>query len=292
MNIVSDSQTQAVKETAPDRSITTGQVISADGTVIGYHQVGSGPGLVVLHGGMRAGHHYMRLANGLASSFTVYLPDRRGRGLSGPRGADYSIEKEMDDIRAVLQKTGASILFGHSAGGFFALEAALRFPVQKLTLYEPAVSIHGSLPFGWLPAFQQALAKKDYALAMIQVIRGLQLSSIGRLPDWMLLPFARLMLRDKDGQELPALLPTLSWEAQEFQRLEKLGLTYERYANISAETLFIDGTSSPAYLRNAAQVLSTTLPRARLIELAGLDHNAPDQNAPEQVSAVLAQFLG
>ena len=31
---------------------TIGSVISADGTTIGYRQIGSGPGLVLLHGAM------------------------------------------------------------------------------------------------------------------------------------------------------------------------------------------------------------------------------------------------
>jgi pimeloyl-ACP methyl ester carboxylesterase len=61
-------------------------VTSADGTTIGYREIGSGPGLIVLHGGARASPHYLRLAEMLSDSSTVYLPDRRGRGLSDPKG--------------------------------------------------------------------------------------------------------------------------------------------------------------------------------------------------------------
>ena len=60
---------------------------------IGYRQTGSGPGLVVLHGGMRAAQHYLVLAEALADGYTVYIQDRRGRGLSGPPGENYSKEK-------------------------------------------------------------------------------------------------------------------------------------------------------------------------------------------------------
>jgi pimeloyl-ACP methyl ester carboxylesterase len=271
--------------------VTTGQVVSADGAVIGYRQVGSGPGLVILHGGMRAGHHYLRLAQALANRFTVYLPDRRGRGLSGPPGRDYSVETEMDDVRALLKQTGAAFLFGHSAGGFFALEAALRLPLQKLVVYEPAVSIHGSLPFGWVPAYERALAKGDPGLAFLHMVKGLRLSPMPLPPNWMLHPFTRRMLSDADGQEMAALLSTGVWEIREFIRLERLGLTYERYASIAAKTLLIYGTSSPAYLRDAACELSRTIPRAELVAMNRRDHNAPDQNAPEQVAAELKRFL-
>lgn len=59
-------------------------VISSDGTLIGYRQLGSGPGIILLHGGANASQNYMKLGAALSAAFTVFLPDRRGRGLSGP----------------------------------------------------------------------------------------------------------------------------------------------------------------------------------------------------------------
>lgn len=87
---------------------TTGSVTSA-GTTIGYRQVGSGPGLLLLHGGMQASQHYMRLAAALANSFTVYLPDRRGRGLSGSPGEQHSLAQECEDVAVLLDKTDAHL---------------------------------------------------------------------------------------------------------------------------------------------------------------------------------------
>ena len=72
---------------------TQGFVASADGTRIGYRQLGSGPGVVLLHGGVNASQHLMRLGSALAGTFTVCIPDRRGRGLSGPIGADYGLHR-------------------------------------------------------------------------------------------------------------------------------------------------------------------------------------------------------
>ena len=68
-------------ETTPH---ATGSAVSADGTTIGYRQLGRGPGIVVVHGSMSSGYNFLQLAEALADAFTVYLPDRRGRGLSGP----------------------------------------------------------------------------------------------------------------------------------------------------------------------------------------------------------------
>jgi len=64
--------------------MTTGSVLSKDGTRIGYLQVGQGPAAVLLHGSNESARSHTQLALALADAFTVYLPDRRGRGLSGP----------------------------------------------------------------------------------------------------------------------------------------------------------------------------------------------------------------
>ena len=43
--------------------------------------------MVMLHGSMESSNSHLELARALADIATVYLPDRRGRGLSGPYGA-------------------------------------------------------------------------------------------------------------------------------------------------------------------------------------------------------------
>src|ERR1700719_3138221 len=83
----------------------TGSVTSKDGTTISYRQLGHGPGVVLLHGAMESAQSHMQLAEALADTFTVYLPDRRGRGLSGPYPAGYSVQTDMEDMDALLAKT-------------------------------------------------------------------------------------------------------------------------------------------------------------------------------------------
>src|SRR5258708_5303263 len=77
-----------------------GSVPSQDGTAIGYRQLGHGPGVVLVHGAMESAQSHLQLAEALADAFTVYLPDRRGRGRSGPYGNDYGIQKEVEDLDA------------------------------------------------------------------------------------------------------------------------------------------------------------------------------------------------
>ena len=63
---------------------TVGSVQSRDGTVIKYHRLGHGPGLVVLHGAMESAQSHSLLAKALADSFTVCVPDRREHTLGFP----------------------------------------------------------------------------------------------------------------------------------------------------------------------------------------------------------------
>jgi pimeloyl-ACP methyl ester carboxylesterase len=78
------------------------------------------------------------LAELLAADFTVFNLDRRGRGDSGDT-PPYAVERELQDLAAVLQEAGGSAyLYGHSGGAALALEAAAAgLPVGKLALYEP-----------------------------------------------------------------------------------------------------------------------------------------------------------
>src|SRR2546423_13716351 len=113
---------------APSPPYPPGPVTSADGTAIGYRQLGRGPGLVLVHGAMQASQTFMKLAQELADAFTVYVLDRRGRGLSGPYRHPHTIERDCEDLDAVLNKTGARDVFGLSAGALISLQATLTFP--------------------------------------------------------------------------------------------------------------------------------------------------------------------
>ena len=95
-------------------SHATGSAVSADGTTIGYRQLGRGPGIVVVHGSMSSGSYHLPLAEALADVFTLYLLDRRGRGPSGRYRPGDGIQQEAEDPDAVLAATGAHNVFAVS----------------------------------------------------------------------------------------------------------------------------------------------------------------------------------
>ena len=80
--------------------------------------------MVLLHGSNESARSHTQLALALAGAFTVYLPDRRGRGLSGPHRPDHSMRTEVEDLQAVVAGSAAQKVFGVSVSALIALQAA------------------------------------------------------------------------------------------------------------------------------------------------------------------------
>ena len=55
--------------------VTTGSFLSGDGTLMGYRQMGKGPGLVLLHGALQSSRSFTSLGAALSDAFTIYIPD-------------------------------------------------------------------------------------------------------------------------------------------------------------------------------------------------------------------------
>jgi pimeloyl-ACP methyl ester carboxylesterase len=285
-----DDTTTAVEEASPvPPQFCADHFTSSDGTIIQYGVLGQGPGLIILAGGLQTAGDYLQLASHLSDQYTVYTTDRRGRNGSGPQGKDYSIQKECEDAIALLEKTQAFFLFGHSYGGLIALNVARQDPVAKIALYEPAVSINGSLPSKWLPAFERDLAKEDYLGALATMVQGLQL---GGKMNWLPRPIFKLLAKffvEKNGlEELTQVLPTLPREAREGLKLDSDGA---QYVQVAAETLLMVGSESPAFLHQAVRALESLLPDSRTVLFPSLDHSAPNE-MPEKLAPILKEFFG
>jgi pimeloyl-ACP methyl ester carboxylesterase len=192
-----DERTSAVSATAT--LYTTDAVISADGTTIGYRRLGAGPGVILLHGGMEASQHLMKLATILSDAFTVYVPDRRGRGLSGPFGDHYSVARDCEDVTALVEETGARNIFGLSSGALIVLRAALVAPgLERVALYEPPLSLGGSAPVSWVPRYDREVAHGHLARALATAMKGNPVEpTLASLPRSLLLLLFALSLRTR-----------------------------------------------------------------------------------------------
>lgn len=278
-------------------SFATGSVISKDGTTIGYRQIGQGPALILLHGGMQAAQHLTRLAEDLSDSFAVYIPDRRGRGLSGPANeTSSSLEKECEDVYALLLKSCAHYVFGLSSGGAIALQSALRFSViQKVAVYEPPLPGYGPSPTRWIARYNQEIQEGNLGAALVTVLKGVGLFPwMKYTPRFLLVPLMKWGLqrseRNVEGDiPIKELIPTMRFDVQLVSETEN---TLSSLAQLKADALLLGGSKAPVYLQQTLDILERTLPHARRVRLPNLDHLGPsNEGNPALVAAELRRFL-
>ncbi|HEY7357653.1 MAG TPA: alpha/beta hydrolase [Ktedonobacterales bacterium] len=300
------TKTDATNQPAAAREqYTTSAVTSQDGATIGYRQIGQGPGLVLLHGSNVSGQDFTQLAEALADAFTVYLPDRRGRGLSSPFGDDYGIQQEVEDLDALLTRTGAHQVFGVSAGGLICLQAALSLPaIHKIALYEPALLLDGPARTAWLARYDQEMAQGKVAAALVTCMKGLELGGpvMNAMPRWLLESFTNMAMYSEDKQAsadaitMRKLAPTLHYDGL---LLAEMSGQLERFQAVRAEVLLLGGSKGLPYLKDSLAALEKTLPHvAKRVEFPGLEHgganNASKTNRgskPELVAQELRRFF-
>jgi pimeloyl-ACP methyl ester carboxylesterase len=127
-----------------------GTVHSSDGTTIAFDRTGEGPPLILVDGAIA--HRAINptsgeLASLLASRFTVYSHDRRGRGGSGDT-KPYAIGREIEDLDAIIAEAGSpAFVLGGSSGAMLVLDAAAQgLAIRRLAVYEPPIIVDDSRP--------------------------------------------------------------------------------------------------------------------------------------------------
>ncbi|KZB79853.1 alpha/beta fold hydrolase [Amycolatopsis regifaucium] len=257
-------------------------VTSADGTLIAFERTGEGTPVILVGGAFNDRTTVAGLATTLAPDCTAIAYDRRGRGDSGA-GAVYSVEREVEDLAAVIDHVGGSAaVFGHSSGAVLALEAAARgVPMTRLAVYEPPYIVDDSRPKPASDLFDRVRAliadgDRDDAAELFlteaaatpaEVVKGMRTD-----PFWAwftglahTLPYDIALCGP--GGALPA----------------------GRLAKITAPTLVMDGGESDAWLRAAARAVAETVPGARHVTVEGQDHGVLQQ--PDALRGLLTEFL-
>lgn len=249
-------------------------VTSKDGTTIAYDRVGDGPPVVIVLGGPTDRSMNAPVADLLAPHFTVFNYDRRARGESGDT-QPFSVDREYEDLQAVLDAAGGSAaLFGTSGGAVLALEAAARgLPVTKLALWEP--------PFVLAGEQNRARPPKDYGAQVNAALAA------GRPGDAVEIFFVQAVglpaefvgpMRDAPfWSTMEAVAPALAYDAE---IMGDFLPDLDRLASIDVPTLVLDGGTSP-WLTNSAEAVAAAVPGATRRTLDGQQHNvAPDAIAP------------
>jgi pimeloyl-ACP methyl ester carboxylesterase len=255
------------------------QVTSKDGTTIAFDRLGEGPAVILVSGGSVDRSSLAALADLLAQHFTVFNYDRRGRGPSGDT-LPYAVEREVEDIDAVVEAAGgAAYLFGSSSGAALALEAARQLPnrITKLALWEPPYIPEGfpRPPADTAKTISELVAagkRGDAAEYFMAKVVGMppEFVAQARSSPWW------------PAQE--ALAHTLAYDAT---IMGDYSLPTERAAQVTIPTLVLDGGASFPFLHPTAQALAATLPNGRQQTLEGQSHDV----AAEVLAPALTEFF-
>jgi pimeloyl-ACP methyl ester carboxylesterase len=288
--------TTAAGGTQPPAPATS--IKSADGTTIAYRQAGHGPGVILIHGAGQSSD-LSSLAGALSDTFTVYVPERRGRGGSGPDTSGHSLQQETEDLSALLDRTHAHNVFGHSVGAVIAIEAARTLPgITKLALYEPPLEFDGITHTAWLPRYEHEMASGRPAAALVTIMKGTADRTAFRLIPRMLLTTAfGLAIRRAKRRPVPGgvthprdIISAMHNDARTV--LDAAGPLH-RFAGLPCEVLLLGGSRSARNLTAALDGLSAVLPRADRVTLPRAGHTAPSNNGkPQLVAAHLRAFFG
>jgi pimeloyl-ACP methyl ester carboxylesterase len=260
-------------------------VISKDGTAIAFDGIGRGSPVILVDGALcyRAMGPSGPLAKLLAEHFTVFTYDRRGRGDSGDT-APYAVEREVEDIEAVIKAAGGSaFVWGVSSGAALALEAANRLTgIKKLALYEAPFIVDDSRPpatDAW-PRISEAVAAGRRSDAVQLFLRVVGVPAF----------FVALMRLMPVWSKLKGVAHTLPYDGaivQDNQRGKPLPAG--EWASVTMPTLVMDGGKSPAWMRHAMRSLANALPNAQYRTLEGQTHMV---KAPAHAPMLVEFFKG
>jgi pimeloyl-ACP methyl ester carboxylesterase len=272
-------------EAAGSAVATTQFVTSKDGTRIAYDRIGNGPPLVLVAGAVMNRAFPNPLGSLLAPDFTVFNYDRRGRNESGDT-QPYAVEREIEDLEAVINESGPAFVLGMSSGAVLALEAAASgLAIKKLALYEPPLLVDDSrppAPTDYVKRLKDAVSSGRRGDA-VEIFMGEavrvppeEISGMRNSPVW---------------PAMEAIAHTLAYDGEIMEGL-MLGKPFpaeraKRWASVTIPTLIMNGGAGWPFMRTGADALAKIMPNAERRTLEGQTH---DVN-PEVLAPVLVEFL-
>lgn len=238
--------------------------VDAAGLRTYYEDTGSGPPLVLLHGGLSTAESWAGQVPALAERHRVLVPERRGHGRTSDVDGPFTYAAMGEDTAAFLETVldGPAHLVGWSDGAVVAALVAMERPdlVERLVLigqyYDPS---------GRVPGADEMLAgSRDYLEQMIRPVYDAV---------------------SPDGPEhLPVVLDKVLalWAVEPDIPLADL-------ATIAAPTLVMQGDDDLVTVEHSA-ALVRALPAAQLAVVPGTSHALPMEK-PDLVNRLILDFV-
>jgi 3-oxoadipate enol-lactonase len=253
--------------------------VPVEGGRLWYEAAGSGPPVVLVHGGLWDSRMWDDQFPALAERYSVVRYDLRGYGRSDRPSGPYS---HIDDLAAVLAHAGIerAALVALSMGGAIAVDATIEQPELVSALVLAGTGLSG---FDFSDDLERAYAPVEKALEAGDIQGAAELE----LDIWCPLRTdpeidAHLRRMSIDNADQVALDPSLR------RRLDPPAV--ERLGEISVPTLVVSGGADLPDMIRVAELIISRVPGARSAVLEGVDH-AVNMRKPAEFTALVLDFL-
>ena len=249
-----------------------------------YTEEGSGPVVLVVHGGLSDESAWAKVAAELTPSLRVVRIRRRLYRTEVPADPATDFAREVDDLLALAAEIGEpAVLVGHSSGAIVALETVVRepSPFRGVAVYEPPIVLDAPLGGATgLADAQAALRRRRPGTALrifITRIVGMP-TAVG----WLMPVLVGLN---------PTIRSFVPRQIDDTEAINRLGNRLDAYSSISLPVLLMTGSRTPAHLRQRTDRLRGVFPGARpLAVLPGQGHGANDRD-PAEVARLIRDFV-
>ncbi len=267
--------------TRPDDQLRTQQLRfckAADGTKIAYAIVGEGPPLIKTANWLNhldfdwESPVWRHVFRGLSDGRLLIRYDARGNGLSDWDVEDFSLERQVSDLEAVVEAVGLERfpLLGISQGCAISVEFAARYPekVTKLILL-------GGYPRGWNRVGVPEVARQTEAMiTLVGIGWGRDNPAFRQMFTTMFMPDA-----PPENQtwfnELQRITTTPRNAASLIRALGEVDVT-SRLAEVRAPTLVLHARNDMRVPFNSGRELASGIPGARFVSLDSKNHILPE----------------
>ncbi len=237
--------------------------IDHDGARIWYATYGSGPAVILLHGGLgHSGNWGYQVPALVEAGYRAVVIDSRGHGRSTRDARPFGYELMATDVAAVMEalQIGAAGLVGWSDGACTALILASQAPTRVAGVFFFACNMDpsGTKEIEFTPTLQRCFGRhvQDYA-------------ALSATPD-----------------QFDALA-----EAVGLMQQTQPNHTATDLAQIRVPVAIVQSEHDEFIKRDHAEYLARSIPNAEFVELPGVSHFAPLQR-PELFNQTMLTFLG
>jgi pimeloyl-ACP methyl ester carboxylesterase len=228
-----------------------GRYIEINGHRAYYRQAGSGPPVVLLHGGASDSRDWLPTMTALADRFSLYAPDLIGFGQSDRKESGYYLSEFSDFLMGFIEalQLEKPSLVGHSFGARVCLDAALHHPaiINKLILVDASgldrISTLGNALFSIFTLLRKLINRPQ--------------------------PFPTFLAR----------------EGEDYNRVGEAALR-----GLNTPTLLVWKRHDPYLPVTIARRAEKIIPRAKLVVIPGFGH-APNKQNRDVFNQLMADFL-